>query len=671
MSMTRIGSVVVVAGLALACLVPGAAAQQLTSVLLPVADVSVPPDGRDESGLGVSSGNDYAPTAVSLLTFDPSALPRGAVIQQSTLLLTARPSNSAFASQLFKIPLFDPATVNWADLQPIPATDPALAGSIRPGVFPAPYSESEGLSHALQSAVQDRKQLSIMVQTQAYKGKMTFESTAASDAAVRPRLVVEYTLAARATLDWPQPQYDASRSGRTPWTSNVFPGAVEFGRDAIFSAANGIYQNPILFDRKLCFAIDQKSSGNTILLVEKDGTVVSQRSGIKNPPTRQIVVDPNGILYYPTLNGIQLYQLNDDLAPAPPTAGTGRLSKLIVKAAPTIGVDGGVFLSTEESVTAYTVTAYTPYPQLEEYWSVAIKGTSISSIVLSPNGDLAYVAALRNGLVELHALDAVTGAKVAQWTSKSLTEPKLPTPVAAQDAVLLAINDASSPGRLLAFPAPSIPPIDGAVLVLPWNPWWTAHATKGAVSQAALASGADPSAVTLHDDKIWAYALTSTSEPVVRAKASLEGGTPSNITVDGDGNVVLVNGNQLKAFDTHLKPHYSATLPTQNAQPGVLMAPDGTIFTHGSSAIYAALPKLVSPPVPVSKTVSAATDGLTVRAVKGITVEGGVTLDPFRMMILQSGGSVSVNAPFAVSPGAVFAIEIEAPPTSSPESTSK
>ena len=124
--------------------------------------------------------------------------------------------------------------------------------------------------------------------------------------------------------------------------------------------------------------------------------------------------------------------------------------------------------------------------------------------------------------------------------------------------------------------------------------------------------------------------------------------TPVSPVMDGAGNLYLIdNRNKLFVFRPDLKPGNSPqTLSFTGLNPGLLLAPDGSLFTASNSTLYR-----VRPGVKADVTVKAYADRTSYRATS-LLVLGGAAVPAGGSLVFQSGGSIEIQPGFSFPVGA-------------------
>ena len=641
-------------------------AQHITTVLLPDAALSVSStDPPSDTRLVVTSDESYQPTGLSYFIFPPPTLPPNAIVHSAELRLVSNGSSNSQAAQLFSVVSFDADTLNWGN-KPLPS-GPALAGSSQPGIFTDPTCGPAGLCQEVQEHFASSTPFYLVVRAQGYKTNLSFESSANDTSNNQPRLLVEYSFAAQAklsgpqatglqatmselpaTMSWPQPQHDAAHSGRNAWKANAAPSGVQAALRSVFSPTSGtIHQNPILYRGNLYFSLEvdgETGKQYTLRGVTPGGTTVSQSGPLKALPIVQPVVDPHGILYYATADGVSLFDLDNEITSVklPPKVSED-LATAQLDSAPTVGLDGSIFFSI-----GGVVSARTSYPQLKTLWSSQEEnGTEAASTAVSPDQRVAYLSTLvrrqAGQAVVLRALNNLTGERLASYETKAAQFERPPTPVAASAGVYLAVTPrnmgASNPSKLFGFRTPEKNQSS-------WTPSWTKQGTVSpGISQPAI--GLQGEVLATHDHKLWAYEPdqgTAEYEYTIAAPAA-----SSNTVLDGDGNITLFAGSTLYSLSKALKEHYTADL-SADISSNLLPSPGGLLYVNNGEELYVVLPNLSLPPVPAGLSLSPAdyaVNGSVFRAGTSVTVTKGSLLS-LAKIVVQSGGEIFLEPEFEV-----------------------
>ncbi|MBO6565198.1 MAG: hypothetical protein JJ956_10670 [Pseudomonadales bacterium] len=618
---------------------PAASLAEYYSVLIPDVAATAAESSNCKS-LCVSSNEEYKSTAQSFFSFDISALPTTANILSVELRLSeSGESMSGQAAQAFQVNHFT-SPVRWDDKPVI--SGPALAGSVEPGVFYAAYPGADaGLAGALNAALKTGDRLYLGVKATGYETNLDFEPSDASSPSDRPRLVVNYELANPATMNWPQPQYDAQQTGRSNWQANVFPQGVN-DPQAIYTAktASSLHMAPIFYAGNV-YTVEQSTDGYFVVGVSPENGTFAQSSNLKSQPIFQPVVDPNGILYYPTADGIQLIQLGADLTILP----SNPVGSLVLKRPPLVARDGSVYL-TDDSV----IAAYTAYPQLEKFWSYQLSGTP-AAVGISADRSVAYISELmsKDGkhLIKLTALDNRTKRQLGQWTSDPGQWSEAPIPVSGADGVYLALDsgifDVSQVFGFSVLPDSSN-----------WSEKWSVKCDSSK-KYATLVIGSNGDVIAVCGETIARYD-GGTGSPVAQFKLTQD--WMSNLVMDGGDNLILFEGHSLTAFDSTLERLYTADMSHYgDINENLILAPDGTLYVHDNAHVYSIGMDLKQDNVPAKVSVPLVPGKDIYRAQDTVTVESKVTVTNTDTLILQSGGSISISPNFSVEKGAWLILE--------------
>ncbi|MGB8190865.1 MAG: hypothetical protein WCF67_03045 [Chitinophagaceae bacterium] len=362
----------------------GLFAQVKTVVRLPATTVSTPSFKvvpADAANLLVSAEG-TATKNMSYVQFDLSGIPPNANIVSCSLRLTlaAEPSDrtSVVVHQVVNDDMNSPSVHGpQIDSKTILKEDnPRNSVIVLAGMPPA----------VLQQALSKRK-LTLRLSTTFRNGSAAFYSSRLTDLPVQqqdpafiPRLVIDYT-PEPAPSPWSAYRADAQHTAMSP---AIFAGAkpAQYAVKEITQFNNNIQKNMLHYKDKIYMVAQDGASSYHLYSVDPVTKLVTPAVSNVRVPSVMGAIDQFG-RYYHITDSIIVINLEAGNTIGPRIALPGNS---LVKAAPTVGKDGTLYLATRSYIYAYS-----PYPRFDLLWQYATPSESMSSVALSPDGTIAYV----------------------------------------------------------------------------------------------------------------------------------------------------------------------------------------------------------------------------------------------------------------------------------------
>ncbi len=385
--------------------------------------------------------------------------------------------------------------------------------------------------------------------------------------ALRPRLIIEYS-PKPSQMAWSGFRADAQHTSRMSWG---FGGAKmkldesqHIGKVNQFGGT--IQQNMLLYKDNIYVASSNSSSAYSIYVVDPFAKSTSALTTTEplNSPTQMPAIDPFGRLYYVSGNAVDCIDLENDNAITHPIP-IADIDK--VKASPTIGPDGSLYLASQ-----LYVTAYAPFPNNDLLWQYKSE-KNVSSVALSGDGTMAYVlfddpdGNGGDGLAIINTTDG-TGSKInLNNTPDSKDNPS--TPVLDNNSNAF-ITNGNPYGNIL----------------------YVVEANDNTHTPKVLASGSNISqpiidgegnVIYVNDGKLYKY-----DNRAILLNGSVSLGSISSMVTDGANNVYCWNKNEhlLYAFNSDGKLLFQSKCSQYNFAFDLMMARDGSVYNASDKAIY-------------------------------------------------------------------------------------
>jgi outer membrane protein assembly factor BamB len=603
---------------------PGPALDTTTTLtLLPVADAYVDPGKPTQSFPGqlwVSSSQGNESQQVGYLMFDLTAIPPDAVVSACQLFLTV---DGQLSKQIVKVLLVDDDS--WTDgitfnTAPTPSATPVgtwLAQS-------TPRVATNAVNPALVAAVKkgaasQSGRLSLQISsTFGPEGGATankyfsFESAAPpSQPGSAPRLVIQYQAAARPLArDWPQAQADPRHSGRTAWT---FYGTPTHDYRADTPVSGQQLSSPVVIVDDLLYFFTPSALE---VLNPAIGKPLPLAQGLTE--FRTAALSPGGLLYAAGMSELAAFDL---------TAGGKKTisKKLNGSSEITAGADGSVYLTQGSTLTAYVRRL----GSLELSWTRDLGPGARSPVTLSADGSTGYIATQD----AIYALQASDGSEL--WTyplrprASSLT---IPVCGRANGLSYFGADDTLYVFRAVGTPLSTFGTVPDALISQP------------------LIDDRDILHV-LQSDTLFTVSADGTGPPLGQFQIpGLTAATPIRPVrpvMDGAGNVFILDNSQTLYVCT---PDLKLVYKSQPAlfsppNPGLQIAPDGSLFCNSASALFR-----LTPGVEATVTVDAYQDATCYRAQSSLILDGAA-LPASASLEFQSGGSITIKPGFTVPAG--------------------
>lgn len=630
--------------LLLCLLIPaGILAQVSTVVRLPAgpAFFKVVPRASDTLLVTANGASSYNK---SYLQFDLSAIPAGSVIQSATLRLTL----AANPSQRTSVIVFQ---VTNNDMNAPQLSGQIASRTIRAEDYPRNSTvlfENFALSN-LQGALAGKK-FTIQLSTTYNDGSAAFYSAALStypeyarDPAFIPRLEIAYK-PDPAPQPWPAYHADAQHSAMS---TAIFAGArpLAYTSKDIWQFRNEILRNMVLYRDKVYFMSQDAGTYNVYALDPVTKAISQPASGLP-VPAEMAVVDPYGRYYYPTADKIAVINLE---------AGTGITypisygANTLLKAPPTIGEDGSLYLAAWPYVYAYA-----PYPRHDLLWQYVSISKNMSPVALSNDGSTAYVVFGGDSLT-VAAINTVSGEgrKKLLDRTRGTGESGRMIPVINNKGQLF-VTDGFPQGKTLYVLNSSLQ-LDTVI-------------RGNTISQPAV--DGDGTVYYAHDGNLMRYRNN------VVDFFTRNTGVINNLITDAGNNVYSWNtANRLMGWTRDAKPFLDLPNPLDSfsREWEMTLAIDGSLYTGTTRNLYSIRPVSFEPAAYSLTTSDLSLNNRTFRA-NNITVNTGInfergyntTLTGSRSVTLSntlrsgssvnvvSGGTIGFAPGFRVEAGAVL-----------------
>jgi hypothetical protein len=621
----------------------GLFAQVNTVVRLPATSVSIPSFKVipvDAANLLVSAESTTAKD-MSFVQFDLSGIPADATIVSFALRITlsADPSDrtSVVVHQVVNDDMNAPVLSDQIDSKSIQKEDNPKNSVILLANMPV---------GVLQQALR-KKKLTLRLSTTFRNGSAAFYSSKLTqlpvqqqDPAFIPRLVVAYT-PEPAPVTWAAYRADARHTGMS---SAIFAGSSPF-RYAVkeITEFNGIQKNMVLYKDKVYLVAMAGLSSYHLYSIDPVTKEVTQAASNLRVPSVMGAVDPWG-RYFHITDSIIVINLEAGNAIGPRMALP---SGALVKAPPTVGRDGSLYLATRTYIHAYS-----PHPRYDLLWQYAAPSESMSAVTLSADGATAYV--VFGDPLKLAAINTVSG------DGRELVLDRTPG-VGRGGGMIPVVNNQGQLFVTDGFPSGKTLYVVNRSLTLDT----TIHGVN--ISQPVI--GGDGTVYYADKGNLMSYTKDNTVLEFAKGV-----GEVANMITDAGNNIYCWNKeNRLLGFEKNGTQFLDSDKPLGNLSRewDMTLATDGSLYTGTSTRLYGIRPAIFTP-VAYSFTKDDLmynnrvfrADLLTVPA--GLNFEAGysTTLTGARSVILNqvvkagsttrvvSGGTIVFNAGFKVETGA-------------------
>jgi len=361
------------------------------------------------------------------------------------------------------------------------------------------------------------------------------------------------------------------------------------------------------------------------------------------------VIDPFGRLYYISENGVTViellnnYKRNNDAIKIP----TGKT----LKAFPTVGPDGSLYLSMND-----IIYAYSPFPKNQLMWQYSLSGASgnKSAVSLNRESNIAYVVSYDSRSVI--GINANSGLKMYEAPVELIVDQTQGPVVPSVDnnGDVYVCNKIVGANKMFVFDATLR----------------NARTINAAANISLPVATTDNTVYFVLDGQLMKYAGGGDPMPV----AKFDGLTRiRSITSDLSDNVYCLgqDNNMLYAYNNATRTTV-ATQVSINPQRALAMNTDGSLYTATSSQLIAIRPRTFISDATLTKDM--ANYNLATFRGTNTTVESGalliknkaivasqkvlfannVTIDPSARIIVEAKNAISFSKGFAVKNGAVL-----------------
>jgi hypothetical protein len=426
-----------------------------TATVLPYL-IAKPIEGvRPEASSGdLAIAATTSPTKNVFLNFILTGLPNGACVSGWTLRLYVHKPGQYFQNirvfpvdqnlvELVHAPNYDPSK----PYAPPPAPVQLLA--VRPGMKSVSFAKVTPEDRVVDfdysvdgaetqcSWLKANGRLGVTLQSDtnaeyAYYGGATSceedKSEKLSPCNTQPRLIVRYyTSPAANDTSWPQNKYDPQNSGQTVWKASGNPPKID--KPVELYKTSGYIGVPVIYEGGLILPAQLDNAGSKkyfITELDPRGQPVWNNPTPANSPVKfSLAVDAQGRVYAVTENCLLVLNAEDNGAllrascwggscdtPCPGESLLNMKSQMSVRAAPTLGSNGAVYVPTNRGLFALT-----PYPELKVLWRFLDDKATVGQVALSADEATAYVEEGTAG--KLIAIDTSDGSE--RWRGDAFT----------------------------------------------------------------------------------------------------------------------------------------------------------------------------------------------------------------------------------------------------------
>lgn len=543
-------------------------AQVKTVVRLPPATASVPSfkvvPVNDANLLVSAEGT--ANKNMSYLQFDLSAIPANAKIESVALRLTLAAEPSDRTSVVVHQVVNDDMNAPSVPGAQIDAKTILREDNQKNSVIVLTDMPTSVLQQAL-----GKQKITLRLSTTYRNGSAAFYSSRLTDLPVQqqdpafiPRLVIAYT-PEPAPVSWGGYRADAQH---TAMSSAIFAGTVpaQYEPKEVMQFNNNIQKNMLLYKDKIYMVAQDGTSSYHLYSIDPVSKIVTQAVSNVRAPSIMGAVDPFG----------RYFHLTDSIIVVNLEAGNSigaRVSlpaNTLIKAAPTVGKDGTLYLATRSYIYAFSA-----YPRYDLLWQYATPSESMSSVALSPDGSTAYV--VFGDPLKVIAINTVTAE------GKEIMLNRTPG-VGRGGGMIPVVNNQ---GRLFvtdAFPT-------GNTLYVIDNLALDTTIAGSRISQPVV--GGDGTVYYADKGSLMSYA----TDKAIREFAK-DVGEVSYMAADAGNNVYCWNtDNRLLGFakDGSRFLNRERPLSALSREWDITVAPDGSLYTGTSTRLYAIRPSAFTP----------------------------------------------------------------------------
>jgi len=465
-----------------------------------------------------------------------------------------------------------------------------------------------------------------------------------------PRILVYYSYKSPRN-DWAGSHADGQHSGST---ANRFAdaGAVTNFRLSSGQKFNKVQTDLVMYKGQV-YMVDNAMGKTTVYAIDPVLNV-QNKVGDFDVATQMPAIDPFGRMYFVSTNKVDMVNLNNyaERRTAIPLSTTE-----IVSAAPTSGRDGTIYLALNNYIRAYT-----PFPGYQLIWQYEMPDAK-STVALSPDETRAYVINRSGMLVEINTIN---GSKVSSKTLR-MKDPGpdegVTIPLVTSTGYVYVANKLIDADSMYVF-----------------NRNLTRVQSIGGVNISQPVSGPDTLLQTVNTST--AYFINSgnlvRSFPAASSVVATFKGNLSvrSLVADMTGNIYCLGNDKVLYSYINRSVNVSPANPDDDAgfQKAMIIAPDGSLYTTTSSALFALRPAYKSDYT--LKNTDIQLNNYTFRGnqlnVSGqyvlqgkkilvgnqaVSIGPDSRLDPAADITIESGGRVSFQKGFRVPAGARLTVK--------------
>lgn len=501
----------------------------------------------------------------SFLQFNLSTIPSGATIASAALQLTLAtdPSDrtSVIVHQVLTDNMDETMDTNFRQIasQTLLAEDDTANSIILFGNLPL-----DRLQQALA-----KKKFTIRISTTFRNGAAAFYSSANTTQqnmpAFIPRLAIAFT-PEPARVTWGSWHADAQHTAMSP---SLFRGTAPaaYTVKPVYHFTSNIQKNMLLYKDKVYIVAQDGASAYHLYSIDPVTKSLTGQISNLGAPVEMGAIDPFGRYYHITSQKIGVIDLEAGNAVTYPVD----ISGVTVKAPPTVGADGTLYLAT-----SLYICAYAPYPRHDLLWRYKPATESMSGVALNHNGTTAYV--VFGDPLQVVAINTVSGLRSGRLLLDN-------TQGAGKGGKMVpVINDQ---GQL--FVADGFPSGKKMYVVNKSMAIDTVIPGKN-ISQPAV--GGDGTVYYACNGNLMSY-----KNSIVRQVATGVEEVTSMITDNSNNIYCWSGGNRLMAFDKDGRKFMDINRPLADSSREweMTMAPDGSLYTGTTKGLYAIRPSGFTP----------------------------------------------------------------------------
>ncbi|MBW8683018.1 outer membrane protein assembly factor BamB family protein [Chitinophaga rhizophila] len=391
----------------------------------------------------------------------------------------------------------------------------------------------------------------------------------------QPKLVISYHMPANQVRQksWPQYKYDAQHTAMLGWQTNTT--ATGFKLNSIITTSNGdvIKSDPLINNDQVITAYQASTPPfSRLLMLSQQGRLIREANieslGIvKFGPFADRKGDIHCVIGQ---TGNTLAMLNQGGAIMPVTKTLENSAQ--TTAAPVIGFDGSIYLSTNNGIYAYT-----PQPQCKLKWVYTANKNTFGTAALDESEQTVYVYDGAGGkIIAINSLDGST-----KWEASIGTTFAKDVPVPSVKGGTVCVTNGQIKGSSLFMIDAGSGRIHTSI-----------KSTADAISQPVIGTN---KVFIINNGQLQSYLLTNGSQLPTPAVTGLN--PASSLVLDASEHVYIVNPEEGKQSLTLVSPG-AVTFPTMTIFDAngyltgnrLVLTPEGNLLTGNDNRLFSVHP---------------------------------------------------------------------------------